>query len=82
MEVQFATPTKGVSTPDLIKGIQKEGEDNGLPFPIEKENYLRNVCSSVIKPLFPDRVYSVARKTEEGAAVVYWTAKEEDQKEY
>ncbi len=77
MEIQLATTTKGVSVPDLIRSIKSPGEQNGKPFPAEQEGYLRNVCTTIFKPEFPLRKYSVKRFTDLGYVKVYWNYKED-----
>lgn len=77
MEVQLATTLKGVSVPDLIRSIDNPGGDNGKPFPMEQESYLRNLCSTTFKFEFPLRKYSVKRVSDKGYALVFWNYKED-----
>lgn len=68
MEVIQAIQGKGLV--QFMREIQAEGEEFAIPFPIEKEGYLRNQASSTLKYEFPDRKYKVTRRP--GKVWVYW----------
>jgi hypothetical protein len=63
--LEFATPVKGISWPDLIleveitnKADDKTDMDKGRPFPLERERQLRTVISGDIKRRYPNRIYN------------------------
>jgi len=68
MEIlQLAQPIPGVSAVKLVEGI-KEGCE--LPFPPEREKYLRTMVSSTIKDRHPLREYSVNFNADNSAVIV------------
>lgn len=72
---ELARPVKGVSTVDIIKGIEKEGIENYVPFPIERAGYLRSKCSD-LRYVLPKRRYTVNEHSEIGEARVWWKSVE------
>jgi hypothetical protein len=67
--LEFATPVKGISWPDLILEVEitkkeddKTEQDKGRPFPLEKDKQIRALISGNIKYRFPDRLYNANRE--------------------
>ncbi|MCY1556214.1 hypothetical protein D9M68_929470 [compost metagenome] len=64
----LATPVKGISIADLLRGI-RDGEERS--FDAKYTRYLRSKCSE-LKWEFPDRVYSVNENKIQGITKVSW----------
>lgn len=61
---------QGKSLVQFMREINFPGEDHAVPFPSEKESYLRNQASSTLKFEYPDRKYKVSKRP--GKVWVYW----------
>ncbi|MCZ4244924.1 hypothetical protein [Pedobacter punctiformis] len=65
---------QGKGLVQFMREIELPGEENAVPFPVEKTAYLRNQASSTMKYEFPDRVYSVSNRGDK--TLVYWERRE------